>query len=146
MKTAKEMSIIFRSLKRDPMGHCFSSLGADGVLRIWHSDSFELLDAARLSPAQIKDYLDRLPFVQAKEDKFRGVDGRGVSDEDMFNPPEEIRPKRPSEEFYKEHRRLLEERKQRRLVEERERERKGVKEESNATCGKKRSNYNLDPI
>jgi hypothetical protein len=148
MKTAAEMTIIFRSLKRDPMGHCFSSLGADGVLRIWHSDSFELLDAARLSPAQIKDYLDRLPFDQAKEDKFRGVDGRGVSDEDMFNPPEGIRIKRPSEEFYQEYHRLVEERKRRRLAEEQERERKGVKKDSNAvsSCGLKRSNYNLDPI
>jgi hypothetical protein len=101
------------------------------------------MDAARLSTAQIKNYLDRLPFDQAREDKFRGVDGRGVSDEDVFNPPEEIRPKRPSEEFYQEHYRLLEERK-RRLVEERKRE--GVKKDSNAVCGMKRSNYNLDPI
>jgi hypothetical protein len=139
MKTEAEMSIIFRSLKREPMGHCFSSLGADGVLRIWHSDSFELIDAVRLSTAQIKNYLDRLPFDQAKEDKFRGVDGRGVSDEDVFNPPEEIRPKRPSEEVLQEHRRLIEERKQ-------ERKRKGVEKDSNATCGRKRSNYNLDPI
>jgi len=134
-QTAAEMSIIFRSLKRDPMGHNFTSLGADGVLRIWHSDSFEVIDAVRLSPAQIKDFLDRLPFDQAKEDKFRGVDGRGVSDEDMFNPPEEIRPKRLSEEVLQEHRRLVEERK-----------RRGVKKEGNATCGLKRSNYNLDPV
>jgi hypothetical protein len=67
--------------------------------------------------------LDRLPFDQAKEDTFRGVDERGVSDEDMFNPPEEIRPKRPSEEFLQEHRRLVE-----------ERDRKGVKMDSNAVC------------
>jgi hypothetical protein len=38
------------------------------------------------------------------------MDG-SVSDEDMFNTPEEIRPKRPSEEFLQEHRRLVEERK-----------------------------------
>src|SRR4051812_12568361 len=106
----KTQIAIFGSLKHDPMGHSFISLGADGVLRSWHSDSFELIDAIRLSPAQIKLVLDRLPFNQATEDKFRGVDGRGVSDEDMFNPPEEIRPKRPSEETLQEHRRSFEER------------------------------------
>jgi hypothetical protein len=136
MKTPTAMSKILPSLKRDPMGHSFSSLGADGVLRVYHSDSFEVIDAARLSTAQIKDYLDRLPFNQAQEDEFRGVDGRGVSDEDMFNPPEEIRPKRPSEEFLQEHRRSVE-----------ERNRKGGEMDSNAVCrGGKRSNYNLDPI
>ena len=97
MKTSTAMPKILPRLKRDPMGHSFSSLGADGVLRVYHSDSFEVIDAARLSTAQIKNYLDRLPFDQAKEDKFRGVDGYGVPDKNMFNPPEEIRPTRPSE-------------------------------------------------
>ena len=83
--------------------------------------------------------MDRKPFDQAVEDKFRGVDGRGVSDKDMFSPPEAIRIKRPSEEFFQKHR---EER--RRLIEERERN--PVKSDPNAVCGRVRSNYNLDPI
>jgi hypothetical protein len=136
MKTEAEMSIIFRSLKRDPMGHCFTSLGADGVLRVWHSDSFELMDAARLSTAQIKNYLDRLPFDQAKEDEFRGKDGLSVPDENLFNPPEEIRPKRPPPELVEKVQRLFE-----------ERQRKGIKMDSIALCKLgKRSNYNLDLI
>jgi len=136
MKTSAATPKIFPSLKKDPMGHWFSSLGADGVMRIYHSDTFEIIDAVRLTTAQIKQFLDRLPFDQAKEDKFRGVDGLGVSDEDMFNPPEEIRPQRPSEESLQEHRRLVEERKRN----------KDVKKNSNAVCGRNRSNYNLDPI
>jgi hypothetical protein len=86
--------------------------------------------------------LDYKPFDQAIEDKFRGVDGRGVSDEDMFNPPEEMRPKRLSEELMKEHQRNIEERKRKRE----EQKRNGVKIESNAVCGLRKSNYNLDPI
>jgi hypothetical protein len=53
---------ILPTLKTEPNGHCFSNLAADGVLRIYHSDIFEVIDAARLSPVKIKDYLDRLPF------------------------------------------------------------------------------------
>jgi hypothetical protein len=128
------MSIILRSLKRDSAGHSFSSMGADGVLRIWHSDSFEVIDAIRLSTAQIKDYLDRLPFDQAREDEFRGVDGHGVSAEDMFYPSEGIRPKRPSEQFLQEHRRMVEGRKRK------------VKGDSNTVCQPRKSNYNLDLI
>jgi hypothetical protein len=126
------MTEIFRSLKREPTGHCFTSMGTDGVLRIWHSDSFEVIDAVRLSTAQIKNYLDRLPFNQDKENKFRGVDGRGVPDENMFSPPEEIRPKRPTEQMLQEHRRLAEERKLH------------VTRDSKAVCQPRKSDYNLD--
>jgi len=129
---------ITKSFKREPTGSDFSSLGADGVLRVYysvyHPKAFEVIDAARLSPAQIKQYLDRQPFDQAKEDKFRGVDGRGVSDEDMFNPPEEIRPKRPTEEAVQKHQLVLEERK-----------RNPVKVDG-GSCRINKSNYNLDPI
>jgi hypothetical protein len=78
--------------------------------------------------------LDRQPFDQAKEDKFRGVDGRGVSDKDMFNPPEEIRPKRPTEEAVRKHQLVLEERK-----------RNPVKVDG-SSCRTNKSNYNLDQI
>jgi hypothetical protein len=131
---------IIKSFKREPTGSDFFSLGADGVLRVYysvyHPKSFEVIDAERLSPVQIKDFLDRLPFDQAKEDKFRGVDGRGVPDEHLLNPPEEIRPERPSEEMIKEHQRMVE-----------ERNRKLAKMDSKPVCRPgKRSNYNIDPI
>lgn len=106
MKTPTVMKIL-SVLKHDPKRHDFFHIGADGVLRIYQSDTYEIIDAARLSTAQIKQYLDRSPFNQAREDKFRGVDGRGVSDKDLFNPPEDIRPKRPTEEQLEEHRRVV---------------------------------------
>jgi len=129
---------IIKSFKREPTGSDFFSLGADGVLRvyysIYHPKAFEVIYAARLSTAQIKQFLDRQPFNQAKEGKFRGVDGCGVSDEDMFNPPEEIRPERPTEEAVREHQRVLQERKL-----------NPVKVDG-GSCGSKKSSYNLDLI
>lgn len=94
-----------------------------------------MIDAVRLSPAQIKESLDRFPFDQAIEDRFRGVDGRGVSDRDMFDPPEEIRPKRPTEEQLKQRERVMDEQKC-----------NGVKKDPDAACGLRKSNYNLDQI
>lgn len=127
---------MIKSLKRDPMGKSFSHLGVDGVFRVFHSVSYEVIDAVRMSTAQIKEFLDRsYIFSQATEDKFRGVDGRDVSDEDMFNPPEEIRPKRPTEEEMKEIMQRIDEQK-----------RSGVKKDPNAVCNLKKSSYNLDPI
>ncbi len=79
--------------------------------------------------------MDCWPFNQAIEDKFRSVDGRGVSDKDMFDPPEEIRPKRPTEEQLQEVQRINDEQK-----------RKGVKKDSNTVCGLRKSSSNLDPI
>ena len=133
MKTRTARSLC-RSLERDPKGQSFSTLGADGVFRVFHSSSYEVIDGVRLSTAQIKEVLDRSPFDQATEDKFRGVDGRGVSDKDIFDPPEEIRPKRPTEDQRQEIQRIIDEQK-----------RKGVKKDSNAVCGLRKGNYNLDP-
>jgi hypothetical protein len=127
---------VIKSLKRDPMGKSFSHLGVDGVFRVFHSESYEVIDAVRLSTAQIKEFLDRsYTFNQATEDKFRGVDGRGVPDKNMFNPPEEIRPKRPTEEEMQEIMRKIDEQK-----------RNGVKKDPNAVCNLQKSNYNLDSI
>jgi hypothetical protein len=113
-----------------PYGQSISHLGADGVFRVIHSSSYDVIDAVRLSTAQIKDVVDRWPFDQAIEDKFRGVDGRGVSDKDMFDPPEEIRLKRPTEEQLQEFQRINDQQK-----------RKGVKKGSNTVCGLRKSNY-----
>jgi hypothetical protein len=129
------MSVLGR-LKTEPNGRCFRSLGTDGVIRVWHFDDWEVIDAAGLSPAQIKEWLERRPFDQAKEDKFRGVDGRGVSKEDMFNPPQEIIPERPPQELVDKHQQAYEERK-----------RNGFPRNPNAVaCKVTRSTYNLDPI
>jgi hypothetical protein len=129
---------IIKSFKREPTGSDFFSLGADGVLRvyysIYHPKAFEVIDAAGLSTAQIKQYLDRRPFNQATEDKFRGVDGRGVSNEDMFNPPEEIRPERPTEEAVRAHQRVVEERM------------RNPVQPGGGSCRSNKSDHNLDPI
>ena len=124
-----------QSLKRDPKGESFSNLGADGVYRVFHASSYEVIDDVRLSTTQIKEFIDRWPFNQAIEDKFRGVDGRAVSDKDMLDPPENIRPQRPTEEQLREMHSIME-----------EQEREGVRKDSAAVCGVSRSNYNLDPI
>ena len=134
-QTAKELT---RSLKRDPSGNCFDNLGPDGVYRIYHSSFFdspptyEIIDAVRLSPDQIKELLDRTPFDQATEDIFRGVDGRVVSEKDMFDPPEHVRPERPTEEQLREMDRKIE-----------QHQREGVKKDPNAVCGLKQSEYNI---
>lgn len=112
-----------------------SHLGADGVFGVFHSSFYEVIDAVRLSTAQIKEVVDRWPFDQATEDKFHGVDGRDVSDKDISDPPEEIRPKRPTEEQLQEVERINDEQK-----------RKGVKKDSNTVWGLRKSKYNLDPI
>lgn len=124
-----------RLLKRESTGRDFFNLGVDGVVRCYHSDTFEVIDAVRMSPAEIKEFLDRGTFDQAKEDKFRGVDGRGVPEENMLNPPAEIRPERPSKEALEKHRLVLEQRK-----------RNPPKIDPNAVCWRKGSDYNLDPI
>ena len=104
------MSIIQR-LETEPNGRCFHALGADGVVRVWHFDAWEVIDAVGLSPAQIKEWLDRRPFDPAVEDVFRGVDGRDVSSEVMFHPPSDIVPERPSKDFVDKHFQAFEERK-----------------------------------
>jgi hypothetical protein len=129
---------VLGGLKSEPNGRCFRTLGADGVVRMWHFDAWEVIDGVGLSPAQIKEWLERRPFDQAKEDKFRGVDGRVVSKEDIFSPSQEIIPERPSKEFVAKHYQEVEERK-----------RNGVRREPNPnalSCTAKRSTYNLDPI
>jgi hypothetical protein len=103
-------------MKQEPQRNCFIMLGADGVFRVYYSVyhplALQVIDAVRLSPALIQEYLRRFahPSYPDRADKFRGVDGRNVSDEDLFDPPEEIRPKRPSDEFIIEHLRKVEER------------------------------------
>jgi hypothetical protein len=134
------MSVI-RQLKTEPNGRCFRCLGSDGVVRVWHFDLWHVIDAVGLSPLQIKEWLERRPFDQAQEDRFRGVDGRTVSKEDMFDPPADIVPERPPRELVEKH-----EKRHQELMEERKRT--GWKPDPNAPkcVPVKRSTYNLDPI
>ena len=128
------MSVI-RELQTEPNGRCFRCLGADGVVRVWHFDNWEVIDAVGLSPTQINEWLERRPFDQATEDKFRGIDGRDVSKENMFHPPQELVPERPSQDFVRKHHQAVEEQK-----------RNGFRRDADVIpCTAKRSTYNLDP-
>jgi hypothetical protein len=46
----------------------------------------KVVDAARFSPAQIKEMLDIMQFDQEKEDIYRGIDGRNVADKQLWDP------------------------------------------------------------
>lgn len=64
-------------------------MGSDGVLRSFSGPyKHDVIDAIGLSPSQIKELLDLRPWSQEIEDKFRGVDGRQVTDyQALSNPP-----------------------------------------------------------
>jgi hypothetical protein len=80
---------VLRSLKKPPGVGTTRGLCNDGVIRImtWLPTPDDMptrigvYDAQPLSPAMIKAYLDRKPWVQEVEDRFRGVDGRNVPKE-----------------------------------------------------------------
>lgn len=64
-----------RTLKLKRSGICF--VGRDGVFRSFDGQR-NVVDAIALSPQQIKKMLDRMPWDQETEEKFRGIDGRAV--------------------------------------------------------------------
>lgn len=105
------MSTVIRTLKTDLQGRCFHTLGTDGVVRVFHFNTGEVIDAVGLSPVQIKEWQERRPFDQATEDQFRGVDDRTASEEDMFNPSQDIVPQRPERGFVERYYETFEERK-----------------------------------
>jgi hypothetical protein len=80
---------VLRSLKKPPGVGTTRGLCNDGVIRImiWLPTPDDVptrigvYDARPLSPEMIKAYLDRKPWVQEVEDRFRGVDGRDVPQE-----------------------------------------------------------------
>ena len=59
-----------QSCKRDPNGNSFSNLAADGVYRVYNATTFEVIEADRLNPRQIKEYLDRRGWKQEIEDEY----------------------------------------------------------------------------
>jgi hypothetical protein len=68
---------------------CFHLISADGVYRVLHylatppdqPTDYEIHDAKPMSPEMIKAYLDTKRWSQAREDKFRGADGRTIPQE-----------------------------------------------------------------
>ncbi|KAF8863992.1 hypothetical protein BDZ45DRAFT_669922 [Acephala macrosclerotiorum] len=90
------ISEVLRALKHHPNGCCV--LGTDGVLRGF-DDNRTVIDAIRLSPSLIKEMLDRHEWSQEIEDKYCGVDGTKVVDENqLYEPNEESKPPNPTEE------------------------------------------------
>lgn len=84
---------IFKSMKKDPDGHCVNALGYDGVLRVFDQER-NVLDAVGLNPTQIREYYKGLPMP----DRFLTADGRNISRRDMFHPDAENIPRKPTEE------------------------------------------------
>ncbi|KAK5130447.1 hypothetical protein LTR08_002011 [Meristemomyces frigidus] len=131
-------TVVRRSMKRDPSGKGIGGLGRDGVWRNFDSNR-QVVDARGLSPAQIKQWLDRTPFEQAVEDAMRGVDGRTVPEEEMFHPDPSLLPvERPAEEKA-ESRRVIEQQKR----EYKERESAGILDDK-SLCGRLVSDYDLN--
>jgi hypothetical protein len=64
-------------------------IGTDGIYRVIRylpsppdqPSDYEIYDAGPMSPAMIKAFLDTRPWSQAREDQFRGVDGRRIPQE-----------------------------------------------------------------
>lgn len=106
-----------------------------------------VIGAVGLTTKQIKEFLDRQPWSQEIEDKYRGANGTNVVDRKaLFDPEdEELRPKIMSEE---ERRELQEEvrvknEEYRRQMEQDEKD--GVDVAEKYSCMRVKSDYNLDP-
>ncbi|MAD87975.1 MAG: hypothetical protein CL912_33860 [Deltaproteobacteria bacterium] len=133
------------SLKRDPMG--LYKLGSDGVLRSFDGPyKHNVIDAIGLSPTQIKELLDSGQWSQETEDKFRGVDGRNVTDpKALFECPEDSKPEEHTEESLKIAQAETQE-KNRKLMEQIAKEEKeGVDIAAKYACGKAISDFDLSP-
>lgn len=121
--------------------------GSDGVLRSFDGPyKHNVIDAIGLSPAQIKELLDAQEWSQETEDRYRGVDGRRVTDRKaLFECPEDSKPREHTEESLKI---AMEETKEknRKLMEQIEKERsEGVDVDAKYACGRAVSDYDLSP-
>ncbi|KAJ4369924.1 hypothetical protein N0V83_005688 [Neocucurbitaria cava] len=139
------------SLKAPADRKFFQALGKDGVLRNLcflptppdQPTGITVYDAKPMSPELIKAYLDRQPWSQATEDRFRGVDGRLVAQEHWLQPPPGVVLSRGSQnERDEEKRRWAEERK---LLEEKIERGEVSAEDAGPACGGVQSNYDLRP-
>ncbi|KAL2826766.1 hypothetical protein BJY01DRAFT_229557 [Aspergillus pseudoustus] len=87
---------IMSSLRRDPEGRGFTHLATDGVLRTFDGDR-NVVDYRQLSPEEIRTVMQVFPqqWRDQVKDKFVGVDGRDVTDEEQLRyPSEELVPRR----------------------------------------------------
>lgn len=93
--TNNNMSLddVRKMLKCDPDGKCLTMLGWDGVLRIF-DENRNVLDAAGLNPAQIREYYEGLPM----HERFLAADGRNIALEKWFHPDVENIPRKPTAE------------------------------------------------
>ncbi|KAL2843414.1 hypothetical protein BJX68DRAFT_243949 [Aspergillus pseudodeflectus] len=87
---------IMSSLRRSPSGRGYTHLACDGVLRAISGDN-KVVDYRRLSPEDIQTVMQVFPqkYRDQVKDKFVGVDGRDVTNEEqLWNPSEELVPRR----------------------------------------------------
>jgi hypothetical protein len=78
---------MINSLRTPADRKCVHLISPDGIYRVLHyfptppdqPTEYEIYDAKPMSPGMIKAYLDRKRWSQATEDKFRGADGRTIS-------------------------------------------------------------------
>jgi hypothetical protein len=133
------------SLQKPPDGKYFRSLCSDGVFRIltWQPTPPDLptgiamYDGLPMSPDLIKAYLDRKPWNQETEDRFRGVDGRTVPQEQWLRPLPGVLPCLGSENE-------REKRKEDERIQLEERSARGEMCEG-PVCGSVQSDYDLRP-
>jgi hypothetical protein len=134
------------ALKRDPMGTF--TLGSDGVLRSFDGPyKYKVIDAVGLSPLQLKQLLDTEVWSQERENLFRGVDGRKVTDyQKLFvDIPDDAKPQEHTEESLKQ---AMEEAQEKNKVlwEQMEKDRRdGINVEEKYACGRAISDFNLSP-
>lgn len=107
----KEMSDILRHMEHDPDLMGIAHLGDDGVFRFLDADR-NIHYATPLRPALIKALLDRLPYDEEAEKRYRGVDGTRVPKEQWYNPPAGILPPPLLEEERKAEREIMEKHKE----------------------------------
>ena len=133
------------SLKKPQDGKYFRSLCNDGVFRIltWLPTppglptGIAVYDGLPMSPDLIKAYLDRKPWNQETEDRFRGVDGRKIPQEQWLQPLPGVLPSLGSKT----------EREEKRMGERMQLEERIARGEmgEEVACGSVQSNYDLQP-
>ncbi|KAH6673603.1 hypothetical protein B0J14DRAFT_591134 [Halenospora varia] len=132
-------------MKKDPYG--VFQLGSAGVMRSFgpHPD-FLVLDAVAFSPNQIKQILDFSPWSQEAEDRFRGIDGRNITDHRaLFEPTESNRPKKRTDEELEKLNKEIEEINRKTAERIAQEEADGVDVAEKYACGKIRSDHDLRP-
>ncbi|KAF1846459.1 uncharacterized protein K460DRAFT_377655 [Cucurbitaria berberidis CBS 394.84] len=146
-----QLLALIASLRSPADGKCIDDLGSDGVYRVlqWlptppdQPTGIKVYDAKPMSPEIIKAFLDRQAWSQVVEDRFRGVDGRTVPQEQWMNPPQGIIPPMGTKnERLEEMRKWNEERAQ---LEEKVARREISKDALGPACDSVKSDYDLRP-